>query len=33
MDKDGNIALKGVNILIEGEKHVQVIGDPIDLNY
>ncbi len=32
MDKDGNITLKGVNILIDGKKHVQINGDPIDLN-
>lgn len=32
MDKEGNIILKGENILIEGKKHVQIVGDPIDLN-
>ena len=32
MDKDGNITLKGVNILMEGAKHVQIYGEPIDLN-
>lgn len=33
MDKEGNIELKGVNITIDGKKHVQVVGDPIDLNF
>ncbi|WP_437973374.1 type VI secretion system tip protein TssI/VgrG [Sorangium sp. So ce295] len=32
MDKDGNITLKGVRILVDGSEHVQVFGDPIDLN-
>jgi type VI secretion system secreted protein VgrG len=32
MDKEGNIVLKGVKILIDGEKHVQVESDRIDLN-
>ncbi|WP_438007451.1 type VI secretion system tip protein TssI/VgrG [Sorangium sp. So ce321] len=32
MDKDGNITLKGVRILVDGSEHVQVFGHPIDLN-
>ncbi|MGK3967641.1 type VI secretion system Vgr family protein [Sorangium sp. So ce118] len=32
MDKDGNITIKGVRILVDGSEHVQVFGHPIDLN-
>lgn len=32
MDKDGNITLSGVKLLISGTEHVQVLGHPIDLN-
>jgi type VI secretion system secreted protein VgrG len=32
MDKDGNITLQGVKILVNGKDHVQVSSDTIDLN-
>jgi type VI secretion system secreted protein VgrG len=32
MDAEGNIMLKGVKILIEGEKHIQGLAERIDLN-
>ncbi len=31
-DKDGNLTLQGVKILVDASEHVQVSGDRIDLN-
>jgi hypothetical protein len=32
MDAEGNIMLKGVKILIEGEEHIQELAKRIDMN-
>jgi hypothetical protein len=32
MDKDGNIVLSGVKVVVSGEKHLHALAELIDLN-